>query len=71
MRTKSVVCAAAAALSLLAPPARAQLGTSPNIPPQQLFETDHPPRLETGLGVMAERDPKPLPARRPRRPVRH
>ncbi len=45
-------------------PARAQLGTSANPPPQQLFETDHPQRLNTGLGTMAERQPRPAPVKR-------
>ena len=53
-------------------PAQAQLGASGNVPPQRLFDTDRPARLDTGLGTMAGRDPKPVPVpvRRGHRPVR-
>ena len=62
---------AAAALVLLglvaAMPARAQLGSSPNPPPQHLFDTNTPTRLDTGLGMMAERQGQPTPRRVARR----
>jgi hypothetical protein len=36
-------------------PAHAQLGSVNNPPPQHLFKMDQAPRLDTGLGTMAER----------------
>ena len=37
------------------PYAHAQLGSENNPPPQHLFNMGQPPRLDTGLGTMAER----------------
>ena len=43
-------------LSQAATPAQAQMGTSANPPPQNLFKfDDSPKRLDDGLGTMAER----------------
>ncbi len=42
-------------LALAALPAHAQLGSMNNPPPQHLFTTPAPQRLDNGLGTMAER----------------
>ncbi len=60
-----------AALAWAAPSAHAQLGSAPNVPPQHLFNTDQPPRLNDGLGTMAAPEPKPAAARHVRRRIRH
>jgi hypothetical protein len=43
------------AVMLASPAARAQLGSVNNPPPQHLFNLGQPPRLNDGLGTMAER----------------
>ena len=50
-------------------PSRAQLGTSGNVPPQHLFDTDRPQRLDTGLGTRVEPPAAPAQVRRAKRPV--
>ncbi len=60
----------AVALALSAPSARAQLGTSGNVPPQHLFDTSRPTRLDTGLGTMAESGQRHVVARRVHRASR-
>lgn len=69
--------ALAIALTLSSLPARAQMGSVNNPPPQHLFDMGQPKRLDDGLGTMAERRqrlaqmrahrsaraPVPLPAR--------
>ena len=52
-------------------PARAQLGSVNNPPPQHLFNTDPVPRLDNGLGTMAERRARLAQIKRMQRPVRH
>ena len=51
-------------------PAHAQLGTSANPPPQHLFDMGTPqPRLNNGLGTMAERRERLATIRRTHRRV--
>ena len=62
---------AAIVLAALAAPARAQLGSINNPPPQHLFNTDQPQRLDNGLGTMAERRARLAHLKRAQRPVHH
>jgi hypothetical protein len=54
-RTMAGLALGTLALMLACPPARAQLGSVNNPPPQHLFNLGQPPRLDDGLGTMAER----------------
>ena len=54
-RLVTVLALGGSVLMLMAPAARAQLGSVNNPPPQHLFNLGQPPRLHDGLGTMAER----------------
>ena len=56
-------------LAAAVPAARAQLGSVNNPPPQHLFNLDQPPRLDNGLGTMAERRARVAKLRRSHKPV--
>ena len=54
-RFAGIVALCVTLLATAVPSARAQLGSVNNPPPQHLFNLDQPPRLDNGLGTMAER----------------